>query len=256
MKHVPSLPPSTPFARLPGRLSGGFDALPVACAATTLVVVAALYAIFFYAPVERSMGIVQKIFYFHVPAAIAAYAGFLLCAVGSVYFLIRNDVRGDIVAQAGAECGVLFCFMVLASGPLWARKAWGTFWTGEPRLMLTLVLMLIFCAYLVVRSFGGRSEMTRKICSILAILGVANIPLVRYSVTRWRGNHPQVITGEGGGITDEMQLALTLSFAAVGMLFATLVWFRVRLGMAEEAIESYHRHATRRADRLDLDATH
>ena len=185
------------------------------------------------------MGVVQRIFYFHVPSAILTYAGFVLCCCASVVYLVTGSAR------AGAELGVLFCAIVLVSGPIWARKAWGTWWTGEPRLLLTLVMWLIFVAYLVVRALGGRTEMTRKICAVLGILGVADIPLVRVAVARWRGNHPRVL--REGGIDPEMMHTLLAMMAALGLVFAVLLIARVRIGLVEEDVETWHRslHARR-----------
>ncbi len=208
--------------------------------------------VFFYAPVERVMGIVQKIFYFHVPSAMAAYAGFTLCCGASVVYLVNGRSSADVWARAGAEVGVVFCAAVLISGPLWARKAWGTYWTGEPRLLLTLVLWLIFVAYLVIREVGGRAEMTRKICAVLAILGFADIPLVKYSVDRWRGNHPQVVTGEGGGLgAPEMGHAFAACSIAVLIVFVAIVVMRVRTGLVEEDIETWHRSLHSRRMRFE-----
>jgi heme exporter protein C len=212
--------------------SVGLDPLPVLGVLAAVAMATAITLIFTWAPTERTMGIVQKIFYLHVPAAISAYVGFFICCGASVWYLIKGDVRADVLARSGAEVGVFFCLMVLGSGPLWARKAWGTFWTGEPRLLLTMVMMLIFAAYLVVREFGGRSEMTRRICAVLGILGVADIPLVRMSVARWRGNHPQVLSR--GGIDDDMYVALYASAAAMALVFTTFLWLRYRIGIAEE----------------------
>lgn len=232
----------------------GFDALPWLAGAAAVGLAAALYLIFGYAPTERTMGIVQKIFYIHVPCAVVSYVAFFLCCAASALYLLKGSVTADVVARAGAETGVLFSLVTLTTGPLWARKAWGTFWTGEPRLMLFLVLMLIFAAYLVVRNFGGRTELTRRICAVLAILGVADIPLVRYAVRLWRGNHPQVITRDGGGITPEMGVALAVSFGAIALLFAALFWARIRVGLAEEDVERYYRGLARREYRVE-DAT-
>lgn len=190
----------------------------------------ALGVVFFYTPVERTMGIVQKIFYIHVPSAIAAYIGFFIACGGSVAYLFTKNRMADVWARAGAEVGVLFCTIVLITGPLWARKAWGTFWTGEPRLMLTLVLFLTFCAYLVVYALGKDNEMTRRICALLAIFGVVDIPLVRWSVARWRGHHPQVITGDGGGLAPAMEVALIAGFVAIAALLVVLLWYRIRIG--------------------------
>lgn len=233
-----------------GRFAG-FDPFVILAGLTGVVFVAAMWAIFAYAPQESTMGIVQKIFYFHVPSAIASYAGFLTAFGASVVYLIKGNRSADVVARAGAEVGVLFCFVVLMSGPLWARKAWGAFWTGEPRLMLTLVLLLIFLAYLVVRQLGGDTELTRRVGAALAILGVVNIPLVRYSVARWRGNHPRVITGEGGGISSEMQVALALGFVFAALLFAMLFIARMRQGLALVELEGLQREAALRVHRLE-----
>lgn len=225
------------------------DPLAILFGVTFIAMVVAVGLVFGYAPVERTMGIVQKIFYFHVPSAIAAYLGFGLCCVASIVYLLRGSHRADAVARASAEVGVFFCGFVLVSGPLWARKAWGTFWTGEPRLLLTLVLVLIFVAYLIIRAFGGRSELTRKIGAVLAILGVVDIPLVRVSVARWRGNHPRVMSE--GGIAPEMEVALYASILAVALLFTSLVWLRARIAIAEDEVERLHREVTEREYRAD-----
>lgn len=231
----------------------GGGALPVLAGISTVAFLVALGLVFFYAPIESTMGIVQKIFYFHVPAAITAYIGFFVSCIASVWFLVTNNRAADVVARAGAELGVLFCAAVLISGPLWARKAWGTWWTGEPRLLATLVLCLIFVSYLVVRELGGRSEMTAKICAVLAILGCADIPVIRSAVERWRGNHPQVVTGGGGGISPDMWVAFAAMSAAVLLLFSTLLWARIRVGLMEEDVETWHRSLQpRRAQAEDL----
>lgn len=226
--------------------SSPFDPFHLLAGATVLSFAFAFWAIFAYAPVEASMGIVQKIFYFHVPSAIAAYVGFFVAFCGSIFYLLTGRRGADVLAVSGAEVGVVFCLMVVMSGPLWARKAWGTYWTGEPRLMLTLVLLLVFLAYLVVRALGGQTELTRKICAALAILGVANIPLVRYSVARWRGHHPRVITGEGGGIAPEMQVALLAGFVCFALLFAMLLIARYRQGRARVDIQLLERETALR----------
>ncbi|MCB9532190.1 MAG: cytochrome c biogenesis protein CcsA [Myxococcales bacterium] len=217
--------------------------------ATAVTLTAGVGMAFFYAPEEATMGVVQRIFYFHVPSAIVTYAGFLTCATASVAYLVTGSRKADVVARAGAELGVLFCTAVLLSGPIWARKAWGTWWTGEPRLLLTLVMCLIFVAYLVVRQMGGRSEMTRRICAVLGILGVADIPLVRVAVQRWRGNHPRVL--REGGIAPEMAHAFTVMLLGVGLMFLTLLLLRIRAGLLEEDVETWHLQLSARRATLD-----
>ena len=197
--------------------------------ATLALFAAALYTIFVVAPVEQQMGIVQKIFYFHVPSAYAMYIGFFVSAVGSAVYLLKRDPRWDAVAVAGAEVGTLFCLIVLLTGPLWARKAWGVWWTWDPRLTTTLLAGMIFAAYLALRSMGNAGEVEKRFAAGLALLGLVNLPLIHYSVQRWRGVHPTVITGKGGGLESEMYWALGLSFMAFTGLAVLLIWARASL---------------------------
>jgi len=212
--------------------------VPVLLALFSVSVVVSLWIIFFETPNDARLGFVQKIFYFHLPGAIYGYVGFTICCLASIVYLIRPSVYVDVIARTGAGLGVVFCAMVLGTGPLWAKKSWGTFWTGEPRLVLTLALFVIFLAYVLVRAYGGRTMLTRRIGAVLAIFGFADIPLVHYAVQRWGGNHPEVM--KNGGISPEMKVALYSALIAFGFLFVALFWLRARLGMIEEDIEDLH----------------
>ena len=205
----------------------------------TLVVTAALFAVTLYlvfvvAPVEKQMGIVQKIFYFHVPSAYAMYLGFVISAVGSAMYLIKRSPKWDALGVAGAEVGMLFCVIVLLTGPLWARKAWGVWWTWDPRLTTTLLAGMIFAAYLALRSMGGAGEVEKRFASGLALFGLVDLPLIHYSVQRWRGVHPTVITGKGGGLESEMYWALSMSFIAFTGLAILLIWSRASVERQRE----------------------
>jgi heme exporter protein C len=197
-------------------------------ALTVLLLGAALYAIFAMAPVEQQMGVVQKIFYFHVPSANAMYLGFITCSICSAVYLKNRDDRWDAAALAAAEVGMLFCVAVLITGPLWARKAWGVWWTWDPRLTSTLLEAMIFFAYLVLRAFGALGDVEKRFAAGLAIVGLLNIPVIKYSVQRWRGTHPTVISGKGGGIHPDMRPALLLGFALFVVLAVVLIWVRAR----------------------------
>lgn len=197
---------------------------------------AALWAIFAHAPVERQMGIVQKIFYFHVPSAYAMYVGFTLAMLGSVGYLWKRHDRWDALAVAGAEVGLLFCAVVLITGPLWARKAWGVYWTWDPRLTTTLLAGLIFTAFVVLRSFGGAGEAEKRFAAGLSIVGFFLLPVIHYSVQRWRGQHPTVITSRGGGLHPDMYPALWLGFALFTVIVALLVWARARAERARQRL--------------------
>jgi len=216
------------------RQSGNSTVWSLLLFATLALFAVTLYAIFVVAPVEQQMGIVQKIFYFHVPSAYAMYIGFFVSAVGSGVYLLKRDPRWDAVAVAGAEVGTLFCLIVLLTGPLWARKAWGVWWTWDPRLTTTLLSGMIFAAYLALRSMGDAGEVEKRFAAGLALLGLVNLPLIHYSVQRWRGVHPTVITGKGGGLESEMYWALGLSFLAFTGLAVLLIWARASVERQRE----------------------
>jgi heme exporter protein C len=217
-------------------LSGRPDAYWVAYVAAGVLSLVTLGWAFFLAPVEATMGIVQKIFYFHVPGAMAMQLLFVVCGIASFIYLLRPRAFWDQLAVATAEVGVLMGFFALTTGPLWARKAWGHFWEWEPRLTLTLVLAFMFVAYTALRSFGGSDELTKRIAAGLAVAGIPAIYLVRVAVTWWRGTHPRVVWS--GGLTDpDMYTAFWLGVAAFLALAIILAWERMRLEAARAAVD-------------------
>jgi len=218
----------------------------VLAAGTALLLLADLYTIFFVAPVEEQMGVVQKIFYFHVPSAYAMYVGFVVSAVCSAFYLKTRRDGWDAWAVAGAEVGFLFCIVVLLTGPLWARKAWGVWWTWDPRLTTTLLAGMVFAAYLALRSVGGAGQAERRFAAGLALVGVLILPVTHYSVKLWRGQHPTVITKEGGGLHPDMGKALALSFVAFTALVILLMWTRARLERARHRLEEAELEAAER----------
>jgi heme exporter protein C len=203
----------------------------------TLLIVATLHVVFFRAPVERTMGIVQKIFYFHAPSAYAFYIGATACFCGSVAYLIRPTDARDALARAGAEMAVVFGVIVMVTGPLWAAKAWGYYWTWDPRLTTMLLSLLIYVAYLVLRAFSGDGPGERKFAAALGVLGAANLPIIHFSVQKWQGQHPTVVTSKGGGLQDPyMKLGFALGMTAFTVLAITLLWARVRLEIAKSRL--------------------
>jgi heme exporter protein C len=215
-------------------------------ALTAVLGPALLYAVFAVAPVEARMGIVQKIFYVHVPSANAMYLGFIVAAVASAVYLAKRDDRWDAIAVAGAEVGMLFCAIVLITGPLWARKAWGVYWTWDPRLTSTLLAGMIFTAYIALRSFGTTGEAERRFAAALAIIGLLDIPVIKYSVQRWRGTHPTVISGKGGGIHADMVPALLLGFGTFALLAVALITLRYRIERTRQQLQAVEIEVARR----------
>lgn len=213
---------------------------------TAAFLLADLYYIFAVAPVEARMGIVQKIFYFHVPSAYAMYIGFITCSVCSAVYLYKRSPGWDAWAVAGAEVGLLFFAIVIITGPLWARKAWGVWWDWDPRLVTTGLIGLVFAAYVALRSFGSAGAAERRFAAGLAVVGALDIPVIHYAVRRWGGTHPTVITDQGGGLHPDMKTALMISFGAFTLLVILLLWARARLerlrhGVAELELEAAQR---------------
>jgi len=199
--------------------------------ATFLTMLAALYLVFMVVPTEREMGIVQRIFYFHVASAWVAYLGFFLVAGASVVYLWTGSAGADRLALAAGEVGVLFCTLLLVTGPIWARPIWGVWWTWDPRLTMTVILWAIYASYLMLRAFGGPEEAVRRYAAVLGIVGVLDIPIIMVSVRLLRGIHPAVITQKegGSGLVDPwMRTALLVSGVALVLLASWLMALRMR----------------------------
>jgi heme exporter protein C len=174
-------------------------------------------------------GLAQKIFYFHVPAAYAMYVSGGVAFVASVLYLLGDSDARNAWAQAGAECATCFGALVLTSGPLWAKKAWGVYWIFDPRLTTLLLTVLMYAAIVVLRGFGGGGEAEKRFAAGFTILGTAMLPIIHYAVKLWGGNHPQL---KGGLAHPYMSYALWLGFFAMTLLAALLVWMRARLALA------------------------
>jgi heme exporter protein C len=213
---------------------------------TAAIMMVELYLIFVSAPVEASMGIVQKVFYFHVPGAYAMYIGLGVSAVASAVYLAKRDERWDAWAVAGAEVGLAFCAITLVIGSLWGRKAWGTYWTWDPRLTSTLLAGMIYLAYVVLRSFGTTGEAEKRFAAGLAIFGLLDVPVIHYSVQRWRGTHPTVITGKGGGLHPDMYPPLFVGFLLFTLLVVLLIWQRARIERLRQRVLALESDAAER----------
>src|SRR5438477_1008765 len=156
-------------------------AFPILGLLTAALLSYALYQALVVAPTEQTMGDVQRIFYYHVPSAWTAFILFTVNFVASLVYLFRRNPASDIVALVSAEVGVVFCTIVLVTGPIWARPVWGIWWTWDMRLTLTLVLWLIYVSYLVFRRFSSSSQ-TPLLAAVLAVFGALDIPLVYFSI--------------------------------------------------------------------------
>jgi len=202
---------------------------------TAILLSFALYAALVIAPTEQTMGNVQRIFYYHVPSAWVAFQLFLINFVASVIYMIRRSTKADIVALVTAEVGVVFCTVVLITGPIWARPVWGIWWTWDLRLTLTLVLWLIYVSYLVLRRFSSSSQ-TPLLAAVLAIFGALDVPLVYFSIWFFRTQHPAPVIGGGGSLDPRMGWVLVSNWIAFMALAWLICWTRYQLEVAQRAV--------------------
>lgn len=201
-------------------------------------------AMFAYAPVmiaeapyEATMGLVQKIFYFHVPSWFVMFAAVFACGIGSALYLFRGSEAGDRLAVAAAEITVLFGLMGLVTGPLWGRKAWGVWWQWDARLTMALLLELTFCGYLIVRKYGGPGA--EKLAAAMAIFGAVEVPFVYISVNWWRTLHPKtsVVPTLGPGMLGPFWFSVG-AFLILGLL---LVVARLHLEQRRSELDRLYR---------------
>lgn len=192
-----------------------------------------------WAPYESTMGLIQKIFYFHVPAWIVMFLAVFISGISSAIYLFRRKPAADRLAFAAAELAVIFGIIGLTTGPLWGRKAWGVWWQWDARLTMALILELIFCAYLLLRRYGGPGS--DKLAAGLALFGMANVPFVYVSVNFWRTIHPttsvvpQLASSAPGMFGPFVWCAL-----AFLVLFAAMLAARTRLEEQRAEVERLH----------------
>jgi heme exporter protein C len=214
----------------------GFSILAIV---TAVLLSYALYAALVIAPTERTMGDVQRIFYYHVPSAWTAFLLFIINFVASLVYLLRRNIKADILAQVSAEVGVVFCTVVLVTGPIWARPVWGIWWTWDLRLTLTLLLWLIYVSYLVLRRFSTSSQ-TPLLAAVLAVFGAIDVPLVYFSIWFFRTQHPSPVIGGGGSLDPGMGRVLLINWAAFLCLAWLVCWTRYRLEVFKRDVDEAH----------------
>ncbi len=200
-----------------------------------VIIAIALYMALFYAPTERTMGDAQRIFYFHVPSAWIGFLAFFVVFLASLMYLWRRQRKWDAIALAAAEIGVVFASLVLLTGPIWAKKAWGAFWVWDPRLTTTLILWMIYVGYLMLRG-TAEGERRARFAAVLGVVGFLDVPIVYLSVTWWRTQHPTLVVSEPGGLAPPMTQTLMVALLSFTLLFIFLLIQRVRLEQARDQV--------------------
>ncbi len=207
---------------------------------SVILLVAAAVMVFAYAPVERVMGAVQKVFYFHVATAWVGMIGFIVAAIVSILYLVTKDLKWDTINLAAVEISLVFFLIAIALGSIWARPAWGTWWTWEPRLTTAAILEMIYLAYLLLRQGLEDPERRARFGAVYTIVGGLSVPLTFISIRLFRTIHPILLGGGGSekmNMTGEMVITMLVNIAVFSVVFVTLFWHRVRLGQFAEKVE-------------------
>jgi heme exporter protein C len=211
-------------------------AFPILAVLTAALLSYGLYEALVVAPTDQLQGDVYRIIYYHVPSAWTAFVLFFGNFVASIVYLIWRNPKADMVALVMAEVGVVFCTVVLVTGPIWARPVWGIWWTWDLRLTLTLVMWLIYVSYLMLRRFSSSAQ-TPVMAAVLAVFGALDMPLVYFSIWFFRTQHPQPVIGGGGSIDPEMLRVWMINWAAFLCFAALVCWSRYRLERVQREIE-------------------
>ncbi len=210
---------------------------------TVVLFLIATYMVFFYAPQEAVMGDVQRVFYFHVATGWVGMLGFIGAAVAGIIYLIKKDRKWDIVGLAAVEIGIVFIFINIVTGAIWARPIWNTWWTWDPRLTTATVMLLIYLAYLLLRQGIEDPDRRARFGAVYAIVGSLSVPLTYFSARIFRTIHPIVI-GSGDpnatgsfDMTPLMLQTFMFSLFTFTFVFIDLFWHRIRLGRKADQVE-------------------
>jgi heme exporter protein C len=203
----------------------------------------ALWGAFLYAPRESTMGDVQRIFYFHVASWWVAFIAFTVTFVASIGYLWKGRSRFDQVALASTEIGVVFTTIGLVTGPIWAKYAWGIYWTWDPRLTTALVLWLMYVGYLMLRRYIPEEQKRATLAAVVAIIAFVDVPVVFLAIRLWRTQHPQpvLLGGESSGLHPQMFHALMMALAAFLFLYLWLIDKRLAVASAQDEVDRLHK---------------
>jgi heme exporter protein C len=211
-------------------------AFPIFAVLTAAFLGYGFYEALWVAPTDQIQGDVYRIIYYHVPSAWTAFVFLAVNFVASIVYLVRRNLKADAVAVSAAEVGLVFCTVVLVTGPIWARPVWGIWWTWDWRLTSTLVMWLIYISYLVLRRFSSGGQ-TAVLAAALAIFGGLDIPLVYFSIWFFRTQHPQPVIGDGGSIDPSMLHVWLINWGAFLCFGALVFWWRYRQAVQLQEIE-------------------
>jgi heme exporter protein C len=204
-----------------------------------------IYGALIYAPTEATMGLVQRIFYFHVASGWGGLTAFSLVFVGSIGYLRTRNPKWDWFSVASAEVGVAFFSIILVTGPIWAKPVWGIWWAWDARLTSSFLLWVLFVSYLILRTLADEPEQRAKVAAVFGIFASLDIPLVYFSIWWFRTQHPQPVLGDGGSLDPRMENVLFLcGFAMLGLM-VLFIRLRYNLEKLRAEVDSFRMESAR-----------
>jgi heme exporter protein C len=212
---------------------------------TAIVMVAALYMAFVYAPTERTMGDMQRVFYFHVSSAWVGFFAFFVTLIASIAYLLRGTRRWDIVALSSVEVGVVFMTMAIISGSIWAKVAWNVWWTWDPRLTTSTILWLIYVSYLMLRNAIDDEARQARFAAVHGIVGFVSVPITFMAIRWWRTIHPVVLDSGGFNLARPMLFTMLFCIATFTLLYFTLLVKRIHLEQLADEVERLKQELSR-----------
>ncbi len=217
-------------------------ALTILDVVSIILFLIAVWMVFFFAPLEAVMGQVQKVFYFHVATAWVGMLGFMAAGIAGIAYLRTHNLKWDIVEVAAVEISLVFFFIAIVLGSIWARPIWNTWWTWDPRLTTAAIVELVYAAYMLLRQGIDDPERRARFGAVYTILGFVSVPITFISIRLLRTIHPVVVGDSGSsgsniGLTSDMKIVFFFSLFAFTVIFADLLWHRVRLGKLAAKVE-------------------
>jgi heme exporter protein C len=218
-------------------------ALRILDVASIVLLLIATGMVFFYAPIEKVMGLVQKVFYFHVATAWVGMVSFGLAAVVGIIYLIKKDERFDLIGVASVEIGLVFTMICLITGSIWARPIWNAWWTWDPRLTTVTIMELVYFAYMMLRNGIEEPERRARFGAVYAIIGFVSVPLTFFSIRLFRTIHPVVVGGSDPSATGAFDMTplmlqtFLFSLFTFTVIYVDLLWNRIRLGKLAQSVE-------------------
>ena len=212
---------------------------------TSLLMLVNMYLIFMWVPTEQNLGISQRIFYIHVPVAWVGMVAIFVVAIGSVLHLITRNDRWDAIAYSAAEIGLIFGTLMLVTGALWAKPAWGVWWQWDPKLTTALILWFIYVGYLMVRAYAPSGYQGRRYASVVALIGAIDAPIIYMASVWWRTAHPDLNIGPlaESSLDTNMLMVWLYSTVAFTVFYVYLLIERISMRKAEDDIDEVYQYA-------------